>query len=193
MLRRSPVLVAMLCLVQGLGCREAAEVVIDEKPPPVVSTDFARLPDILAGVRNTGDVRLHQGLPSEFWEPQLRMQELAQKETLDVHGHPVYEEQLTPSGADVEQLTSILSATESYQSFDIRNRKKCGGFTAEYCVEWTTGESVTQLLICLECREVILFAPQSELHCNLAADAAQRLKQLLARYDKNRPSESANP
>ncbi len=182
MLRRPLLLVAMLCLVQDLGCREAAEVVIDEKPPPAVSTDFARLPDILAGIRNTGDLRLYKGLPSEFWEPQLRMQELAQKETLDVHGHPVYEEQLSPSGADVEQLTSILSAPESYQSFDIRNRKKCGGFTAEYCVEWTTGETVTQILICLECGEVLLFGANSELHCQLSPGAAQRLKQVLTSY-----------
>jgi hypothetical protein len=182
MLRRSPWLVAVLCLVQGLGCREAPEVVIDEKPLPAVSTDFARLPDILAGIRNTDEVRLYQGLPSEFWEPQLRSQELAQKETLDVHGHPVYEEQLAPADEDAERLTAILAATESYQSFDIRNRKKCGGFTAEFCVEWATGKAATQILICLECGEAMLFAANSELHCQLSPEAAQRLRQVLTSY-----------
>jgi hypothetical protein len=187
MSRRSLLLMVMLCL----GCRDATEIVVEE-PPPAVSTDFARLQEVLAGVQKAGQVLLYEGLPSEFWEPQLRAQELAQKETLDVHGYPVYEEQLTLSDTDAEQLTSLFSARESYLPFDKVSRKKCGGFTAEYCAEWTTGETKTQLLICLECGEVMLFGPQSELHCNLSPDAAQRLKQLLSPYQKNPPSEKPN-
>lgn len=187
MRRQWMMLVAVLCL----GCRDAA-VVVDETPPAAVSTDFARLPDILAGVQKTDKVLLYEGLPSEFWEPQLRQQELIQKETLDVHGYAVYEEQLTPSGADAEQLSSLLSSRESYQPSDNSNRNKCGGFTAEFCVEFTAGETTTQLLICLECGDVMLFGPQSELHCNLSPAAAQRLKQLLSSYLKNAPTEKSN-
>ena len=96
MIRRTFLLAALSCL----GCTQAAEVVEDDPPPPAVSTDFARLSDVLAGIQKTGQVVLYEGLPSEFWEPQLREQELNRKETLDVHGHPVYDEQLTPSAAD---------------------------------------------------------------------------------------------
>ena len=188
MTRPMLLLVAVLCL----GCREAAEVVVDEGPPPAVSTDFVRLADVLAGIQKTGSVALYKGLPSEFWEPQLRAQELAQMETLDVHGYPVYEEPLTPSDTDAEQLTSLFSARESYLPFDNVSRKKCGGFTAEYCVQWTAGETTTQVLICLECGEVMLFGPPSELHCSLSPDSVKRLKQLLTPYQKNLPNEKPN-
>ena len=187
MSRRSVLLVA----VMFVGCRDAAEDVVEE-PPPAVGTDFSRLPEVLTGVQKTGRVVLYEGLPSEFWEPQLREQLFSQKDTLDVHGYPVHDEQLTPSSTDAEQLTSLFSARESFQAINKSDRKTCGGFTAEYCVEWTTGETVTQALICLECGEVMLFGPQSELHCNLSPDTAKRLKQLLSPYQKNAPKEKPN-
>lgn len=184
MSRRSLLLFAMLFL----GCGQAAEVMVEE-PPPAVSTDFARLPEVLTGIQKSGTVALYEGLPSDFWEPQLREQLFSQNETLDVHGYPVFDEPLALPGTDAEQLTSLLSARESYQAIDKSELQKCGGFTAEYCVEWTTGETTTHALICLECGDVMLFGPQAELHCNLSPEAAQRLKQVLSPYQKNLPSD----
>jgi hypothetical protein len=174
-----------------LGCEQAAEVGVEE-PPPAVSTDFARLPGVLAGVQKSSTVVLYEGLPSAFWEPQLREQLFSQNDTLDVHGYPVFEEPLAPAGGDAEQMTSLLSVSESYQGINKNEPKKCGSFTAEYCVEWTTGETVTRALICLECGEVMLFGPRSELHCNLSADTAKRLRQLLGPYQKNALKEKPN-
>jgi hypothetical protein len=187
MARRSFVVVVVLCL----GCREATEEVVDEGPPPVVSTDFARLSDVLAGILKTDQVLLYEGLPGEFWEPQLREQELRQKETLAVHGYLVYDEPQTPTGADAEKLTALCSARESYSPCN--NRKKCGGFSADYCVEWTAGQMTTKILICLECGDVMIFGPQCELHCDLTPEAARRLAQLVSPYHKNRPSEKPDP
>ena len=45
---------------------------------------------------------------------------------------------------------------------------------------------MTQALICLECREVKMFGPKGELHCDLSIEAGQRLAQLLSPYQKNR-------
>jgi hypothetical protein len=185
MMRRTFLLIAVL----ALGCREAAEVVEDDVPPPAVSTDFARLPDVLAGIQAGGKLALYEGLPSIFWEPQLREQELNRQETLDIHGHAVYDNPLRPSAADVGQLTSLLSARESYQPYN--SRKKCGGFSADYGIEWTTGEATTHVLVSLECGEVQIFSPHSELYCDVTADVGQKLKQLLTAYRKNAPT--SNP
>ncbi len=176
---RSLLLISLFCL----GCDSVTEIV-EETPPPAVNTDFARLPDILAGVQKSGKLLVYEGLPSQFWEPQLRNQELLQQETLDVHGYPVYDEPQTPSGADVDQLPALLGARDTYQAFS-KSGSKCGGFTAEYCAEWTNGEQSTQILICLECGEAMLFSPQLELHCNLTPHAAARLKELLSPYHKH--------
>lgn len=188
MIRLSLLLFTALCL----GCNSAAEVA-DETPPPAVNTDFARLPELLAGVQKTGSVVVYTGLPSQFWEPQLRNQELLRNETLDIHGHPVYDEPQDPSSADSEQLTSLFSTKDSYQPLSPAKGKKCGGFTAEYCVEWTNGDATTQILVCLECNEAMLFDPQSELYCNLSPDLTQRLKPLLMRYQKQNLSANQDP
>lgn len=182
MRRRSLLLIAVLCL----GCTDAAEVV-DETPPPAVSVDFSHLSELLTGIQKTGAILVYEGLPSQFWEPQSRNKELGQKETLDVHGYPVYDQPQPTAGTDADQLTALFSAGESYQPYS--PSKKCGGFTAEYCVEWTTGETTTHVLICLECDEAMLFGPKAELHCSLSPTAAQRLKQLLSPYQKNSPTE----
>jgi|GEM_PF-5196775 len=180
----------LLIVVFCFGCSNATEIV-EESPPPAVSTDFARLPELLAGVQPAGRTALYEGLPSQFWEPQLRNQELLQKETLDVHGHAVYDDPQTPSAGDAEQLTALLAARDSYEPLSPAKGKKCGGFVAECCAEWTNGDKTTQILICLECGEAMLFSPQLELHCNLSPEAAQRLKQLLSPYQQN--SAAAKP
>jgi hypothetical protein len=47
------------------------------------------------------------------------------------------------------------------------------------------------LLICLECREIKMFGPTCELHCDLSIEAEQGLSQLLSLYQKNRPTTKA--
>ncbi|MBI3861311.1 MAG: hypothetical protein HY290_05395 [Planctomycetia bacterium] len=143
-----------LAMAICLGCREAAEVLEEDAPPPAVSTDFARLPEVLAGIP-AGQIGLYEGLPSEFWEPNLRDRELRTKETIDVRGHILYDGPLDLQPGDGEKLTSLLGARESYQPYS--PRKKCGGFSAEYGIEWTTGTAATYLLISLECGEAKFF------------------------------------
>ena len=53
------------------------------------------------------------------------------------------------------------------------------------------GEAVTQALICLDCREIKMFGPKCELHCDLSNEAAAGLTPLLSPYQKNRPTTKA--
>ena len=132
---------------------------------------------------------LHEGLPSEFWEPELREQELNQKKTSKLHGYPFYEESIALKATDAERLTTLFSSRKSFKRYEAN--KRCSGFNPEYCVEWKAGEAVTQALICLECREIKMFGPTGELHCDLSIEAEQGLSQLLSQYQKNRPTTKA--
>jgi hypothetical protein len=171
------------------GCSPASQYKIEYEQPVRTETNFANLPKVLAGIPKSGDTMLHEGLPSEFWEPELREQELNQKQTIKLHGYPFYEESIVLKGTDAERLTTLFSSRKSFNRYE--GNKQCSGFNPDYCVEWRAGEAVTQALICLECREVKLFGPRDELHCDLSLEADSSLTQLLNPYQKNRPTTKA--
>ena len=181
----------MLSALWLVGCKQEIKVAFDGVPPPPIEKTFDRLPTVLAGIPKTGDLRLYEGLPSDFWEPELMEQELKWKKTIRLHGYPVYEELLALQETDGEQFTAMFSAQASFAKFS--DAKKCEGFHADYGMEWKVGEETTHVLIGLECGEVKMYGPKSELHCDLSPEAAQKLRQLLSRYRKNRPVEKPSP
>jgi hypothetical protein len=172
------------------GCTGAPNVEVGQEPPRPISTDFGRLPSALEGIRKSGEVVLYEGLPSEFWEPQLREREVGRKKTIRLHGHPFYDERLAVGVADAERITALFSAKGSFRRY--RGPKGCGGYDPDYCVEWKTGDGATRALISLERGEVKIFGPRSELHCDLSPEAGQRLGQWLSLYQKNRPTVEAS-
>lgn len=172
-----------LALVLSFGCSQESRVAIEEERPASVDTRFERLPAIVAVIQQSSDPLLYEGLPSRFWDPQLREQEIKSKPTTKLHGYLFYEEALSLSAGDAAQLRTLFSARDSFRRF--RDRKSCGSSDPEYCVQWKKGEQVTQVVISLECGEVRMFGPQSELLCDLSPEMKQKLKQLLSNYRKN--------
>src|SRR4051812_48116871 len=159
------------------GCAQAPNVEVEQEQPEPISTDFGRLPSVLEGIRQSGEVVLYEGLPSEFWEPQLLEREVNRKKTIRLRGYSFYDERVALRPADAEQFTALFSAKGSFKRY--RGPKVCGGYHPDYCVEWKAGDAATRALICLECGEVKIFGPQAELHCDLSPDAGQRLAQWL--------------
>lgn len=176
------ILPALLCA----GCNRAPTVQVAYEPPKPVSKNFAQLPSILKELPKSGQVALYEGLPSEFWEPQLWENEANQKRTIGLHGYLFYDERLVPQESDLKQLTSLLTDPRSFQRY--RGTKACGGYHPDYCVEWKHGDATTRALICLECAEVQFFARQKELYCDLSPEANQRLTEWLSSYRRNRPA-----
>jgi hypothetical protein len=181
------VLLALLCA----GCGEKVPVTFDGAPPPPIATTFERLPELLAGIPTSSVPQLYEGLPSEFWEPELLLKELARAKTIRLHGHPFYEVPLAIPAADGEQVAQLFAARTSFAPFT--DGKKGGGFHADYGWEWKTADGTTHAILCLEIGEVKLYGRKAELHCDLAPDATQKLHDLLSRYRKNRPAESPSP
>jgi len=174
----------VLAIALGGGCGSRS-VVPDEPPPPAIDTHFERLPELLAGIQ-AGEVSLYEGLPDSFWEPDLRGHELKRKKTIRLHGYPFYEEKPTLKEADNQQLTATFYAASSFAGYS--GLKSAGEYNPDYCISWKSSGGETQALVSLECAEVKLYGPKSELHCDLTPQAAEQLKQLLQPYRKNRPA-----
>lgn len=175
----------VLSAVLLAGCSKKPAPVILVETPAKVSTDFNRLKLVLAGIRS-GEMELYEGLPSNFWEPEVRERELRQKETLRFHGYPVYAQPLEVAKSDGHQMTALLAAKESYKPYS--TEKSCGEFQPDYAVVWKQGSEATQALVSLECGEVQIFGSGSDLHCDLSPAAAEKLKQMLSSHRKHRPA-----
>jgi hypothetical protein len=121
------------------GCSQATRVEVEYEPSPKTATNFANLPLVLANIPKRGDMILHEGLPSGFWEPELREQELNQKKTIKLRGYPFYEEPIALQGTDAEQFTALFSAKKSFKRYD--EKKRCGGYDPEFYVEWKARKS----------------------------------------------------
>jgi hypothetical protein len=171
------------------GCASEADRGVPPEPPKAISADFGRLSLILDEIRESRDVVLFEGLPSEFWEPQLLEQELKRKKTIRLHGYPFYEEPVALQGSEAERFTALLSDKSSFKRH--RGPNRCGGYQPDFCVEWKNRDVPTRALICMECGEVKVFGPRSEVHCDLDLKAEQRLEEWLRPYRKNRPAAEA--
>ena len=172
---------AWLALNGGCGSRSA---VTSESAPPAISASFERLPSLLAEIKGS-DVTLHEGLPDNFWEPELRGKELQRTKTIRIRSYPFYEEKLPLKEADSRQLTATLSAPGSFAPYS--GAKSSGEYNPDYCRTWKASGGETLAMISLECAEAKLYGPNLELHCDLSSPAAEQLKQLFQAYRKYRP------
>jgi hypothetical protein len=168
-----------------IGCSSAAPQYAEPPPPKHPNSKFEKLSLAIKGISGN-EVTLLEGLPSQFWEPQLREKELKERATIDVQGHPLYEEPLALSAGDRDKLTAICSASKSYQQYR-SNKQNCNEFHVDYCIEWKTAEGTTQLLVCLECGEVEVHGPSVKLYCDFNDDAAKAVRGILSHYVNHRP------
>jgi hypothetical protein len=183
-----PWLISAVALL-SIGCSHEEKVETESPAPQRTSRDFTRLSAVLAGLQRPATLRLYEGLPGEFWEPELREQERARKETTQLHGYTFYKDILILHDQDSKDLVELLSSRKSYRAY--RANKKCGLYQPDYDVIWDREGATTHILISVECGEVELHGPKAELHCDLSPEAAGRLGPLLARYRKNRPEPPA--
>ena len=60
-----------LVLTLFVGCALESRIETEYEQDIKTNTNFAHLPLILAGIPKSSDISLYEGLPSEFWEPEL--------------------------------------------------------------------------------------------------------------------------
>jgi hypothetical protein len=168
------------------GCSQPAKTEPEFEPPKEVSTDFGRLRSVLEGIRRPGERVLYAGLPSEFWEPQLRELEVSRNRTVRLQGYLFYDARLELTAEDAERVTTLLSSERSFQRR--RGAKTCSGYEPDYCIEWKSSDATTRILICLDCGEVKIFGPRTDLYCDLSSESNQKLDQWLKPYQKRPPA-----
>lgn len=159
----------MLSLAGGCGQQE-----VDRNEPV---QDAA-----LATIGQAEALKLWEGLPHHHNEAEALEQELAEKETFELHGHPFYAEPLELNDGDRAKLQEIVAGERFVKPF--LNEKKCGGFHPDYAVQWTAGGEEYTLLLCFGCCEVKVVGPGGSTRYDIADDD---IYPLLRAYRNQRP------
>ena len=136
-------------------------------------------------IRRAGEISLFEGLPHEFYEPEVLKTEKQEKPTVELGGYPFYRNPLALKEADTAELRDLIGNADSFRAFS--GEKKCGGFHPDYAVQWTYGNGKGVCLLCFGCGEAKIFYEGVETRLDLNRYAMKRLKAVLEPYRKNRP------
>jgi hypothetical protein len=154
--------------------------------PRQTGTDFAYIKVFTTAVGRRTEMILWEGLPHPKAEKELLADELKTKRTIALDGQTYYSERLALTQQDADRLGRLLAKAESFAPW--RGGKFCGGYHADYAIEWHVGEEVYRAHVCLGCQEIKLFTTGTELYCDIAEEVQAQLGANLAKYRRNRPA-----
>ena len=171
---------ALLCL--SLGCEGKRSRELDGEKPEVFETNIEIL---VAEIQKCEMVSLYEGLPNDYYEPELLAKELKDKDSVLLHEFPFYDEPITPEEKVSKELIALCGNPKTFRRY--KGPKKCGGFHPDWCVEWKNGEATYLVLLCFGCCEARLYGPKNDVFSDLETEALKRLRELLTPLQKNRP------
>jgi hypothetical protein len=103
-----------------------------------------------------------------------------------IAGELFYLKALTVSEKHQADLNRLVRASDVFKPF--RGEKFCGGFHADYAIEWKRGEDrLAAVLICFSCRETLLVLPKEQIRADLTDDGYDSFRGILRKYRESRP------
>ena len=137
------------------------------------------------GISNATSLALYEGLPHQTFEHTQLTNELATKKTIRRHEFPFYERPLRVTATDVELFRRLSASADSFAPY--LGPKNCGGFHPDYCLAWNEAGNSYELLICLGCHEMKIYAASQELLVDIEREAYYQVNMALQKYRDQRP------
>ncbi|RYD84048.1 MAG: hypothetical protein EOP84_06610 [Verrucomicrobiaceae bacterium] len=148
-------------------------------------TNLSQLTTAFEGIVRAGSLSLYEGLPHPTAERELFQREKNSQEIVQFGGEPFYQTPLEVKPGDEELLRRFCSSAESFAVYS--GPKRCGGFHADYCLQWQEGDVKWQVLVCFGCQEVKFYGPDTALRADVGPEVFKRLQALLGKYRAKRP------
>jgi hypothetical protein len=127
------------------------------------------VPAFTEAVRNSSKVTFYEGIP--------RHREPEKKPVFVLHGESFYQGDLTLPESNRKLILELLQDPATFQPLT-SGEHKCGGFHADYAVEFLCDGQKYQALLCFGCDEVKLYGPGIERHDDLSRTAIDKLREL---------------
>jgi hypothetical protein len=159
---------------------------------PTTTIESESIAQVSASIARADRITFFEGLPHPMYESKSLDSERKSKPTIERYGFSFYREALKLKPGDEARFKSLLGSPGSFEPF--KGEKKCGGFHADYFVEWSGVKELSSCLICFTCGEVKIYGPLYGLgRYDIQSDALKLLKDLLQPYRKNRPPQEGLP
>jgi hypothetical protein len=160
---------------------------IPEKP--VFSETELKTVDALPAILGSpNEIVLWEGMPHQFQEGQLLADELLKNKFTEIRGEKFYRAARSVEKDDVAPLMEMLSSRETHDPSILM--KLCGGFHADYALQWKTPHGPVTVLVCFGCHELVMFGRNFSLQSDISQRSYGRLMERLRKYHKSRPSSS---
>lgn len=176
--RRAAALLLGLAIVASL----AAKIETLAKPVPHIGPLLQRADTLI----------VYEGLPHPMFESGAFREERAYKKVFEVGAQYFYVKPLAVSDDDRKALPELFQAIDVFAPF--RGEKLCGGFHADYLLEWRQkDERLVQVLVCFSCHEALVIDASGSLRSDLTEKGYTGLRGLLEKYRQERPRYSSKP
>jgi hypothetical protein len=150
----------------------------EKKPPSIEASAIYR-----TTVSAAKSLVVFEGLPHPMFEKKVFAAEIKRKDTKKILHYSFYTPSVDVKSAD--DLRKLLSSSASLEVYG--GPKGCGGYHPDYCISWQDGETTCYALICFGCHEIVFYDGETFLNYDLAQDAYNRYKELLAVHESKRP------
>lgn len=98
-----------------------------------------------------------------------------------IAGELFYQKALTISTKHQADLNRLVRAPDVFKPYG--GYKFCGGFHADYAIEWKRGEDrLVVVLVCLTCHETLIVLPKEQVQTDLTKDGYNALRDVLRIY-----------
>lgn len=150
-----------------------------------IVASFAKLKPAVATLTEKSELILYEGLPHQTWDRKLLESELKKKATVSRHGFPFYKRPNPVTEKDAKTLLALAKDPKSFAPFT--PHKRCGGFHPDFSLVWKSGNEDLEMHVCFGCHEIKVYKGNVTVHCDIRGETYNKLKKLLANYQKQRP------
>ena len=151
---------------------------------------LAALPLFTASAARAETWFIWEGLPHPVSQKALFEKEKLRASVATLHDEPFYSRAAPVSAQSRAELQALLASPGTYIAY--RGAKFCGGFHADFAIEWRANDRVYRALVCFGCHELLLASDDITLLCDLPDASVLRLGALLAPYRRERPSSASS-
>lgn len=155
------------------------------------------LPNFAQLLSDADSTTVYEGLPHQTSESQARYVEMQKKKYFHVtdagknFDELFYEKALRVTEEDKAALNALFRTHSP--CVDWTGMKLCGGFHADYAIEWKKGDArVAIALLCFGCHELAVIYGDGNRMTDLSKDGYESLRQILKKYRQERPAYSPN-
>ena len=147
---------------------------------------FADYSLISADISKSNSFTLYEGLPSDFDFPDEYEFEKNNRKTVEFQKNLFYVTPITVRPPDIENLKQIFADKSTFVPYG--GPKACGGFHADFDLEWKTPSGPIHTLICFTCHEMASELKGKKVLCDISNTGYAKLRKVLDQYKVNVPT-----